>query len=744
MTQTFPVEGMSCASCAAHVGKALRGVRGVSEATVNLALNTARVCWDETLCSPADLRKAVQAMGFDLITSAASGTSEAAASHAPEADPAETARRADFQAEAAYKQLRHRAAGAVATALPLLVLNMTPGLFSGQGIVLFLLATFSLWRFGGGFFRNAWKLLRHGTSNMDTLVALSTGAAWLFSCCNLFFPQWFVAHGIRPALYFDSVGVVTALVLCGRLLEARAKRSTSATLRRLIGLRPKQVVRIGSDGTHTRIDVADIQKGDRLLARPGERIAADGIVAEGRSHVDESMITGEPLPVRKEPGCGVTEGTVNGRGSIVYQAERTGADTLLAQIVRCVQEAQSSKVPVQDMVDRVAAVFVPGVAAAALLTFALWLWLCPADEALPRGLLAAVSVLVVACPCSLGLATPTALIAGTGRGADQGILIRDAASLQVACGVDCAVLDKTGTLTEGRPTVAHVAGEAADEVWLSLEKQSQHPLAESIARHFADSATRPVSRFEQVPGCGVTGQVGEKHYWLGNMGWATGLGRALPGNLREAADQWQNEACTVVALADSERILSVIAVTDRLRPEAREAVAQLREAGISTCLLTGDNEAAARAVAEAAGADSYKAQALPLDKSDYVRRLQQAGHKVAMVGDGINDSAALAQADLSVAMGQGSDVAMQAAMVTLLQPDLRLVPKAVHLSRLTLRTIRQNLFWAFIYNALAIPIAAGALYPLTGTMLSPMLAGAAMSLSSVSVVANSLRIRHAK
>lgn len=759
-TKQYPVAGMSCASCAAHVGKALRGVAGVAEVNVNLATEMARVTFDEAVATPEEMARAVARMGFELKigtaeqaapAGCAAGDAEGNAAPAAAATslppccrggaPSVSYHTAEEEEMLRYLRMRRRAVGALAVAVPLVVVSMWHGLFAGQEMAAFFLAAYSLSRYGRVFFQNAWRLLKHGTSNMDTLVALSTGVAFLYSCANLFFPQFFLSRGIEPHLYFDSAGVITAFILLGRWLEARARRRTTAAIRRLAGLQPKEVTELLPDGTERKKMIDYVAAGDLLLARPGERIAADGTVEDGSSYVDESSLSGEPVPVAKGRGDRVMAGTVNGEGRLAYRAAKVGADTFLARIVRMVGEAQGSRVPVQARVDRIAAVFVPLIIAVAVLAFAGWLLLAPSDG-LTRGLLALVSVLVVACPCSLGLATPTALIVGVGHGAEAGILVKDAAALETACKVDIVALDKTGTLTEGRPRVVGelFAGKPGlPSVLRSLENLSAHPLARAVAAHYGSAPLVEVKDFSDRPGKGITGNVGGTAYRIGSPAQLAGENLPLPEAWQTQAREWEEGACTLVALADGQEVLALLALADELKPGSAEAVASLRRMGIETLLLTGDNERTAAAVAERVGAARYAARMMPDGKAEFVRRLREAGHCVAMVGDGINDSAALARADLSVAMGGGSDVAMEAAQVTLLTSDLRRLPEAVRLSRLTVRTIRQNLFWAFIYNAVSVPVAAGILYPVCGFMLNPMIAGAAMALSSVSVVANSLR-----
>ena len=730
--EIFPVTGLGCAACAARVNKVLNSCEGVEEANVNYASATALVSYDDSKCSPEALRKAVEEAGYGLITDV---------DNEEEAAEAERLRQ--------YRALRRQTVGAVIGALPVFVLSMFfMDLRWGQWVT-FVLATVVVFVFGRRFFVNTVRQLRHGAVNMDTLVASSTGVAWLFSTFNLLFPEFWLSRGIEPHLYFEAAGVIIAFILIGRLLEARAKRKTTGAIRALMGLQPKTVTVLADDGSWKEVPIQWARPGDTIMVRPGERVAVDGTVLSGESYVDESMLSGEPVPVLKQPESKVFAGTINQKGSFRFRADKTGGDTMLSQIIRMVQDAQGSKAPVQNLVDRVAAVFVPIIISIAVLVFAAW-WIFAPQDGFIHGLLCMVTVLIIACPCALGLATPTAIIVGIGKGAGYGILIKDAASLEVARRVDTVVVDKTGTLTEGRP-------EVVDQYWLpgteslrpvlkALESISEHPLAEAVVKAMAlpDAPSAEVSSFENIPGKGVCGTSGGITYFAGNLDLLRANGVEPSAELLSRSEAWLREARTVIWFADSSRALAVVAVTDRIRPTSVEAVARLTGMGIRTVMLTGDNEAAAAAVARAAGITEFRAGVLPQDKALYVKQLQAEGHKVAMAGDGINDSAALAQADLSIAMGGGSDIAIDTAMITILSSDLMKIPEAIRLSHLTIRTIRQNLFWAFIYNIIAIPIAAGVLYPVNGFLLNPMIGGAAMALSSVSVVGNSLRLRSRK
>ena len=634
----------------------------------------------------------------------------------------------------------------MALSLPVAVIGMFFMDIPLANPIMWLLATPVLGWCGRSFFVNAWRQLRHRTVTMDTLVALSTGIAYLFSLFNMLWPEFWLARGIHPHVYFEASSVIIAFILLGRLLEARAKENTTTAIRKLMGLQPRTVTLV-VNGERREVPIEQVRPGNAVLVRPGERIAVDGRIADGASYVDESMLTGEPVAVRKEPGAEVFAGTINQKGSFTFRAEKVGTDTLLARIIRMVQDAQGSKAPVQQRVDRIAAVFVPVIISVALLAFVLWLLLDPADG-LTHGMLALVTVLIIACPCALGLATPTAITVGIGKAAEEGILIRDAESLEAARRIDTVVLDKTGTLTEGRP-------EVTDEAWLggdrtpaavlaALERLSEHPLAEAVVAHLKEAAPVSVTGFESLTGRGVRGIANGTAYLAGSETLLREQGRQIDPELARQAARWLDEAKTVIWLADERQALGVLAVADTIRESAPQAVRRLHEAGITVWMVTGDNENTARAIAARAGIEHWKSGVLPDGKCAFIRSLQEQGHRVAMTGDGINDSAALAQADLSIAMGGGSDIAINVAQMTIVSSDLNRIPDAIALSVRTVRTIRQNLFWAFIYNLIGVPIAAGVLYPVCGFLLNPMIAGAAMAFSSVSVVTNSLRLKWRK
>ena len=723
---TCSIMGMSCASCAARVNKVLNEQKGVYEANVNYASATARIIYDPAQCTPDQLKAAVQQAGYDLLT-----------------DTSSDEEAVDKQRRKEYARLRHETIWAVLLAVPVMVLSMFFLDVPGMKYVVWLLATVVVAWPGRRFYSSAWKQLRHRSANMDTLVASSTGVAYLFSLFNLFFPNVWLSRGIEPHIYFESASVIIAFILLGRLLEERAKQKTSASIRKLMGLQPKMVTLLTDNGERC-IPIGEVHTGDVLVVKPGERVAADGMVIAGTSYVDESSLTGEPLPVCKQEGNQVLAGTINRDGVLRVRVAKTGQDTLLSQIIRMVQDAQGSKAPVQQLVDKIAGVFVPVIIGLSIVTFVLWCILAP-EDGFVHGILSMVTVLIIACPCALGLATPTALIVGIGKGAENGILIKDATCLEIARKVDVIVLDKTGTITEGHPMVT-------DEYWgcqsselrsifYSLECLSSHPLAVAAVDFMKGESSVTVSDFENIPGKGVKGHFEGKTYYAGSLELMQEYGIVIDQEAQERAQTWLHEAKTLVYFADEQRIYAVFAVTDKIKDTSAPAVAELHKAGIEVYMLTGDNEASAAAVAHQVGINHYKAKVLPADKAAFIGQLQLKGHKVGMIGDGINDSAALAKADLSIAMGKGSDIAMDTAMVTILSSDLLRLPELIRLSQFTLRTVRQNLFWAFIYNLIAVPVAAGVLYPFNGFLLNPMIGGAAMALSSVSVVTNSLRLK---
>lgn len=729
--ETFPVLGMSCASCSARVEKTLNHQPGVRKAVVNYASAMATVEYDLQNCSPETLQQAVQAAGYDLLIKQ------------DENMPDEVEQAHDKK----YRALKFRTTWAIALSVPVMLIGMFFMDMPYANPVMWLLSTPIVFWLGRGFFTSAWKQLKHGSANMDTLVANSTGIAYLFSLFNMLFPEFWLERGIHPHVYFEAASVIIAFILLGRLLEEKAKGNTSSAIRKLMGLQPKTVTVITGSSSERIVPIEQIRPGDIILVKPGERIAVDGIVTEGSSYVDESMLSGEPVAVAKQKDAKVFAGTINQKGSFRFSAEKVGTDTLLAKIIHMVQDAQGSKAPVQQLVDRIAAIFVPVIIGIAVLSFVAWI-LLDGQNGFTHGLLALVTVLIIACPCALGLATPTAIMVGIGKGAERGILIKDAESLEIAKKIDTVVLDKTGTVTEGKPVVGDwiQAAQAADteDIFYSLEKLSEHPLAEAVVRHFRNARTVKIDNFESITGRGVRGEWNGKTYYAGNRKLLEEHRISISQSLCEGVARLTADAQTVIWFADHEKALAIAGITDRIKPTSIQAVSELQSAGIEVYMLTGDNEATAQEIARKAGILHYKAGVLPQEKAAFIGNLQKNGKKVAMVGDGINDSAALAQADLSIAMGGGSDIAMDVAKMTIISSDLTKIPEALKLSKLTVRTIRQNLFWAFIYNIIGVPVAAGVLYPVNGFLLNPMIAGAAMAFSSVSVVTNSLRLKRKK
>lgn len=725
---TFPVLHMSCASCAVSAESTVKAAEGVVDASVNYANATLSV---EYLLGKTDaekLQQAVQAVGYDLLIES------------------EETQKETLEAlhEKNYRSLRQKTVWAVILSIPLVIIGMFYMNMPYANEIMWALATPIVLWLGRGFFVNAWKQTKHRKANMDTLVALSTGIAYLFSLFNMLYPEFWLRRGLEAHVYFEAAGVIITFILLGRLLEERAKGNTSAALKKLMGLQPKTVTILRADGSEVQLPIEEVQKDDILLVKPGEKIAVDGLVSGGESYVDESMLSGEPVPVLKTEGEKVFAGTINQKGSFRFRALKVGKDTMLAQIIRMVQDAQGSKAPVQKLVDKIAGIFVPVVIGIALLTFVAWLIL-GGENGLVHGLLTAITVLVIACPCALGLATPTAIMVGVGKGAQKGVLIKDAESLELAKKVDAIILDKTGTITEGRPEVTGMqwltGQEQTASILYSLEKQSEHPLADAIVTYLAaDAELKPLTSFQSVTGKGAQAEVNGRKYSAGNKKLMLENGVKIAPELQAKAQEWLDESKTVIWFADQQQVLAVLAISDKIKETSVEAISQLKEMGIDLYMLTGDNEGTAKAIAKQTGIPHYKAEVLPHQKAEFVRELQEQGKTVAMVGDGINDSTALATADVSIAMGKGSDIAMDVAKMTIISSDLTKIPQAIRLSRRTVATIKQNLFWAFVYNLIGIPIAAGILYPINGFLLNPMIAGGAMALSSVSVVLNSLRL----
>lgn len=731
LKKTFPVLQMTCASCAVSVESIIKTQSGVVSAAVNFATATVAVEYLPNMIQPEALREAVQSIGYDLLIENDSKESETLeAIH-----------------EKKFRELKMKTVWASVLAFPIVIIGMFFMNLPYANEFMWLLSTPVILWFGKDFFINAWKQAAHRSANMDTLVALSTGVAYLFSVFNTLFPHYWHQRGLHAHVYFEAAAVVVAFILLGKLLEEKAKGNTSSAIKKLMGLQPKTVTVIHNGEHEMEMPIEKVNTGAILLVKPGEKIAVDGMVTSGNSYVDESMLSGEPVPVMKKENEKVFAGTINQKGSFRFRAEKVGSETMLAQIIRMVQEAQGSKAPVQKLVDKIAGIFVPVVIVIALFSFAMWWWLGN-ENGFTQGLMAFVTVLVIACPCALGLATPTAIMVGVGKGAENGILIKDAESLELAKNINAIVLDKTGTITEGKPNVTDIEwlnqDDSAKQILFSIEKQSEHPLAEAVVKHFENLGSIGISDFESITGKGAQAMASGQKYFVGNEKLLLENKIELSEQLLRKAKTWSDASKSVIWFADAFHALAVLAISDKIKTTSVEAIRQLQQMGIEVYMLTGDNETTAKAISEQTGIRHYKAEVLPQQKADFIKNLQANGKTVAMVGDGINDSTALAQADVSIAMGKGSDIAMDVAKMTIISSDLNKIPNAITLSKQTVTTIRQNLFWAFIYNIIGIPVAAGVLFPFTGFLLNPMIAGAAMALSSVSVVSNSLRLKWKK
>ncbi len=719
--EAFAVTGMACAACALSVESMIASMPGVSSASVNYAGANVYVSYDPDAVTPADFAKSVEEIGYGLIIE--------------EENLNEKLADIEFKH---FNELKRKLYVAVFFTIPVFILSMFHVIhFENKNWILLVLSLPVVLFSGSEFYTNAWKQAKHRMVNMDTLVALSTGIAFIFSALNTAFPGIFLRAGLEPHVYFESATVIITFILAGKFMEERSKSKASSVIRSLMGLQPKNLT-VLRDGAEMELPLAMVVPGDQVMVRPGDRIPVDGVVDSGDSYIDESMITGEPLPVFKKSGANVFAGTLNSNGNLIINASKTGKNTLLAGIIAMVQEAQSAKPPIQKLADKIASVFVPTVLVLAAITFIIW-WIFGSQPSLTFAFLTTISVLIIACPCALGLATPTALMAGIGRGASQGILIRNAENLETACKINAVIFDKTGTLTTGKPSVTQSKWYKEDEVLkqllYSMEKRSGHPLAYAIAALFEGMKMFPLESFEDVPGKGVKASYQDLTCLVGNKVMMLENGIQMPDGLEDDSS---------VFFACNNEVVATFYIEDTLRDNALEAVHKLQKEGIEVFMLTGDKEETAAHMAEKAGIKNYFAGVLPADKNHFVKDLIQKGFRVAMVGDGINDSAALAEADLGIAMSTGSDIALDSAGIILMKGDLRAVAEAINLSKITVRIIRQNFFWAFFYNIIAIPIAAGVLYPFTGFLLSPMIAGAAMAMSSVNVVLNSLRLKRVK
>ena len=737
--KSYTVTGMSCASCAMGVEKGLNAQPGVKKAVVNFADNSVTLEFDEQLTDSIKLKRSVQQLGYDMIVE----------------EGENAAKLKEEQRESHYRKLKNRTILAWAFSMPIMVMSMFFMHHHYLNIPMMLLSLPVLAIFGRSFYVNGYKAVLRGSANMDTLVALSTAIAFLFSVFNTFFPEYWIARGIEPMVYYEAATMIIAFVLLGKFLEERAKGNTSSAIKKLMGLQPKSAT-VLRNGEPVEVPISQISVGEEIVVKPGEKIPVDGVLKSGESYVNESMISGEPLASHKRVGDNVMAGTINQKGTFTFEALKVGGDTLLAQIIKTVKEAQGSKAPVQRIADKIASIFVPVVISISLITLVVWI-LAGGEQLFAKGLLSAISVLVIACPCALGLATPTALMVGIGKGAQQHILIKDASALEQMRRVNAVVLDKTGTITEGRPVVTDWQWLTEDEsererylpVLFAMEEVSEHPLASAITDYIKQNWGVPekrsqISNFTTISGLGAEAKYDDKKFWLGSIRMMNTQVAANVSDIANRAtslsEKLSGEGKSIAVFGRGYVPMVIVAVSDKIKDTSAAAIAKLHEMGIEVHMLTGDNQKNANYVASKVGISHFKAGSLPQDKDDYIVELQSQGKVVAMAGDGINDSQALSRANVSIAMGKGTDIAMDVAMMTLITSDIALLPKAFDLSKRTVKFIRQNLFWAFIYNIIGIPIAAGVLYPFTGILLSPMIAAAAMAFSSVSVVLNSLRL----
>jgi len=735
MKEQYKVAGMTCAACAISIESYLKPQKGILEVAVNYPNQSVTITYDPHIISLETISKKVKEIGFKLIL----GTNK------------ETKQEFDALEEKRLTLLKKKLIFSAIFSFPVFIMSMfLMGKIPYENWIMMALALPVLLYSGSEFYVIAWKRVKKFSTNMDTLVALSTGIAFLFSVFNTVNPQYFLSKGLTPHVYFESAVIIITLILLGRFFEEKAKSKTSSAIKKLMGLQPKKVTAI-RNGEEKTISFDEILKGELIILKPGDKIPVDGKVKKGTSFIDESMISGEPIPVEKIKGSKVFAGTINQKGSLRIIANKIGDETLLSQIIKLVEEAQSSKPTIQKLADKIAGIFVPVVISLAIVTAVLWYFLGP-EPSLTYALLTPITVLIIACPCALGLATPTALMVGIGKGAQQGILIKDAQALETAHKIDTLILDKTGTITEGKPKVTdliwdiNIASTELEKVVLAIEAQSEHPIAEAIVQHLKALHTEIVSveSFLSITGLGAEAKFKNELYHIGNESLMFQREITIPIDLSTKANELKLEAKTVVYVAHQNKVVGIIAVADKVKETTLAAIQKLQQMGIDIHMLTGDNEQTAKAISNKVGIKNFKANVMPADKGAFVKKLQEQGKTVAMAGDGINDSHALAQANVGIAMASGTDIAMESAGITLMHSDLKQISKAIQLSKETMKTIKQNLFWAFIYNIIAIPIAAGALYPINGFLLNPMIAGAAMSMSSISVLSNSLRLKNKK
>ncbi len=735
MKKQYKITGMTCASCAISIESYLKPLKGVIEVSVNYPNQSVTLNYSANLISIETISQKIKEIGYTLIL----GTTQ------------DTQKKFDELEEKRLKFLKYKLIFSAIFSIPIFIMSMFfMGKIPYENWIMMALSIPVLFWSGAEFYTIAWKKLNHFSTNMDSLVALSTGIAFLFSVFNTVYPQYFLSKGLTPHVYYESAVIIITLILLGRFFEEKAKSKTSSAIKKLMGLKPKNVVVIRNGEEHI-ISYDQIIKGEMIILKPGDKVPVDGKVKKGHSFIDESMISGEPIPVEKTKGSKVFAGTINQKGALRVIAKKIGNDTLLSQIIKLVEQAQASKPAIQKLADKVAGIFVPIVIGLALLTFALWYYLGP-EPSITYAFLTLITVLIIACPCALGLATPTALMVGIGKGAEQGILIKDAQSLETAYKIDTLILDKTGTITEGKPEVTDLIWEEDKDlglignIILAIESESEHPIAEAIVRYFKTLNTQDIAidSFQSITGLGAKANFENTEYYIGNENLMHQNKLNISNSLFIKANTLKAEARTVVYVGYDNSVVCIIAVADKVKEITIPAIQELQQRGIEIHILTGDNEQTAKAIANKVGIKHYQANVMPADKGAFVKQLQHQGKIVAMAGDGINDSHALAQADVGIAMGSGTDIAMESAGITLMHSDLKQIAKAIKLSNATMRTIKQNLFWAFIYNLVAIPIAAGILFPFNGFLLNPMIAGAAMSMSSISVLINSLRLKQQK
>jgi P-type Cu2+ transporter len=727
----FRVEGMSCASCSASVESTLKSCEGVIDAGVNLMNGTVWIEFGNPSPSLYELQKRVRSSGYELVIN--------------DDDKSETLKKSK---QLQSKKLLRKIIGSAILTVPVFIMGMFAMHWRYSAYLSMALTIPIIFWFGRSFYINAWKQLRHLNANMDTLVALSTSTAFILSVFNTFNAEFWIARGIHAHVYYESAAVIITFILAGKWLEERAKSNTSSSIRKLMGLQP-HFATIIEDGTLKEVSIADLVANQIVLVSPGNRIPVDGKVIEGRSFVDESTITGEPGASAKKEGDEVFAGTTNEKGSLKVIAEKVGSQTILSQIIKTVEEAQNSKAPVQKIADRVAGIFVPIVLGIALASLILWT-IFGGNMGLLRGIVAFASVLAIACPCALGLATPTAITVGIGKAAENSILIKDSENLEIASKLTHIVMDKTGTITEGMPNVIKMIWDDPSlnklnypDIIYSIESQSEHPIATAISNYLLARNAKFISieNVETLAGLGLRAQYNGKIYCLGNELLMENIGASIPGDIEFELPVWSNEGRTTVLFSEENKVLACFAIDDKVKGTSKSAIEELKGLGIETIMLTGDKHEVAQKVSSEVGINQYFGKMLPGDKSKFITDLQKKGYIVGMVGDGVNDTQALASANVSIAMGKGSDIAMDVAAITLITSDLGLIGKTIRLSHQTMKVVRQNLFWAFFYNIIGIPIAAGALFPVIGLQFDPMFAGIAMALSSVSVVSNSLRLR---